>query len=68
MLNTDGYYDGFITQLKRAEEDGLLYAGFETYMHVATSPSDAVNWIELELKRHNWTSTRLDRNKLKINS
>ena len=65
ILNIDGYYDGFITQLKRAEQDGMLYDNFNSYVHVETCPKAAVAWVESELQRNDWVSSRLNRNKLR---
>ena len=42
VLNYDGFYDGFIQQLRRAGEDGLLYLETEKFFMVTPSPAEAV--------------------------
>lgn len=64
ILNVDGFFDGFITQLHRAELDGLLYGPSESYMHIETEPKAAIAWCEAELKRLLWAGSRLNRQNL----
>lgn len=42
VLNFDGFYDGFIEQLRRAGEDGLLYLETSKFFMVTPSPAEAV--------------------------
>jgi len=51
ILNTAGFYDGFIMQLQRAFDDGLLYNKVEDYFYVAKTPLEAVQWTEKYLEK-----------------
>ena len=42
VLNCDGFYDGFIEQLRRSGQDGLLYLDTEKFFMVSPSPAEAV--------------------------
>eukprot|EP00948_MAST-09A_sp_MAST-9A-sp1_P000358 g358.t1 len=42
LINVDGYYDGFITQLKRAEKEGVLYCGWDELLDVVDTPAEAM--------------------------
>lgn len=44
VVNTDGFYDGFNIQLKRAFDDGLLYGTVESYYTSVNTPQEALNW------------------------
>lgn len=46
VVNIDGFYDGFIMQLRRAYRDGILYGPAETYFHVETDAIEALNWCQ----------------------
>lgn len=46
VLNHDGFYDGFIAQLKRAGSENLLYTEVEDYFSVASTPAEAVKQVE----------------------
>ena len=46
VLNHDGFYDGFIAQLKRAGSENLLYDKVEEYFSVASTPEEAVRQVE----------------------
>jgi uncharacterized protein (TIGR00730 family) len=46
IINTDGYYDGFVTQMKRAYSDGLLKCDPLSIVHVASTPLDALEYCE----------------------
>ena len=46
LVNLDGYYDGFIVQMTRAQGDGLLYGVAANYFYVAKDVNDALNWCE----------------------
>lgn len=46
LVNTNGFYDGFIMQMQRASEDKLLYNKVEEYFHVSNTPQDALEWCE----------------------
>lgn len=37
LMNVDGYYDGFVQQLTRAESDGMLYAPARELLTVVTT-------------------------------
>lgn len=50
LLNLDGFFDGTIAQLKRAEKEGLLYQPAEKYVHVCTTPEEAVAWCCAEVQ------------------
>jgi hypothetical protein len=50
IVNTDGFYDGFIMQLNRAYDDGLLYNTCDKYYHVTKNPKEALDWCENEIK------------------
>jgi len=60
LVNINGFYDGFILQLRRAAEDGLLYGSPENLIHVVEDPVMAVTWCEQELKTSGWSTTRLN--------
>ncbi len=44
LINTGGYYDGTILQLRRAEEEGLLRCPASQLLHVVKTPAEAVDW------------------------
>lgn len=44
VVNIDGYYDGFIKQLYRAKQDGILYHDVEKYFHVVDDVSAALDF------------------------
>ena len=44
VINSDGFYDGFIMNLQRAYDDGLLYLKPDEYYHVAKTPQEAIDW------------------------
>ena len=44
ILNTDGYYNGVIEQLRRALADGMLRKHWKEYVTVVDTPQDAVAW------------------------
>ena len=44
VVNTDGYYDGTIAQLERAERDGLLRRPAREYVTFVRTPAEAVEW------------------------
>lgn len=60
LVNINGFYDGFVLQLKRAAEDGLLYGDPESLIHIVEDPVAAVTWCEEQLKESGWVSSRLD--------
>jgi len=55
VLNINGFYDGFVAQLKKAGESGLLYNKLDEYFHVASTPAEAVKMAEngVKLAREN---------------
>tara|TARA_B110001452_G_scaffold130527_1_gene108441 strand:+ start:124 stop:714 length:591 start_codon:yes stop_codon:yes gene_type:complete len=46
LVNTSGYYDGFVMQLKRAHEDGLLHKPPDEFLTVVDDPIAALDWCE----------------------
>ncbi len=46
FLNTDRFYDGFLTQLARMEKDGFLPREMSNYVNFADTPEDAMRYIE----------------------
>ncbi|MFD7439250.1 TIGR00730 family Rossman fold protein [Streptomyces sp. NPDC059861] len=46
LLNTEGFYDGLITQLRRMEADGFLPTRLSELFFVADSPADAFAHLE----------------------
>ena len=38
IVNTDGYYDGFVQQVKRAHADKLLHKPHDEFLHVRLAP------------------------------
>ena len=46
VLNHDGFYDGFMAQLKHAGSENLLYTQVEDYFSVASTPAEAVKQVE----------------------
>jgi uncharacterized protein (TIGR00730 family) len=46
LLNTDGFYDGFVTQLHRAAKEGLLYLPPEKFFFVTPNPKEAVQLVQ----------------------
>jgi uncharacterized protein (TIGR00730 family) len=51
VVNVDGYWDGFVMQLKRAFDDGLLYGSLESYFYVANTPAEALDYCEREVSK-----------------
>jgi hypothetical protein len=45
-VNTDGYYDPFMTILQRAHSEGLLYKHPTEIVHFEESSEAAVRWVE----------------------
>lgn len=52
VVNVDGYWDGFVLQLKRAFDDGLLYGTLESYFYVANTPAEALDYCEKEVAKN----------------
>lgn len=44
LMNIDGFYDGFIVQMKRAKADGILYHEVDDYFHVETDVEAALKY------------------------
>eukprot|EP00904_Undaria_pinnatifida_P013766 jgi/Undpi1/951/HiC_scaffold_10.g04415.m1 len=53
VLDVDDFYAGFRTQLKRAQDDRLLYADVDKLAHFETDPEAAMKWCESQLKKAN---------------
>lgn len=49
LVNTDGFYDGFILQMKRAYQDNILYHPVQDYFHVEDNAKDALDWCVNQL-------------------
>ncbi len=45
LINTNGFYDGFIQQTQRAHREGFLYSAPEKLFHIATDPEEALNML-----------------------
>merc|ERR1712166_1065073 len=46
LVNTNNYYEGFAMQLKRAHEDGILHDHPDSFMMLAKSPQQALDYVE----------------------
>jgi cytokinin riboside 5'-monophosphate phosphoribohydrolase len=44
VVNIDGYYDGFLEQLHRAQRDGILYHQVEDYFHIESDVEKALDY------------------------
>ena len=44
-MNINGFYNGFVQQLKQAEQDGMLYAPASELMHVV----ETLDELKLEI-------------------
>ena len=44
LVNVDGFYDGFITQIQRAFDDKLLYHNVDDFFRVFTTAEEALDW------------------------
>lgn len=42
LVNIDGFYDGFIKQLQRAYDDGVLYMTVDKFFHVVSNEVEAL--------------------------
>jgi len=51
IVNVDGFYDGFIMQMERAFQEGILYHSVEEYFHVASDAESALTWCLDELAK-----------------
>ena len=51
VLNTAGYYDGIIEQMRRAFADGMLRHQVTDYFTVVEEPSDAIAWCLKQQRR-----------------
>lgn len=49
LLNTAGFYDGLVTQLRRMEQDGFLPLPLDELMFVAEEPAAAMAYLERAL-------------------
>jgi len=45
ILNTNGFYDGFRTQLERMKEEGFIARPLSEYLHFAQNPEEAVEFL-----------------------
>lgn len=46
FLNTNGFYDGFKMQLERMDREGFLPKALSEYLFFASSPQEAIGYIE----------------------
>ncbi|MEU4670362.1 TIGR00730 family Rossman fold protein [Amycolatopsis sp. NPDC023774] len=46
LLNTDGFYDGLILQLRRMDDDGFLPLPLDDLVHFAAEPADVLAYLE----------------------
>lgn len=46
LVNINGFYNGFITQLHRAFDDQLLYLHATDYFHIVSNVNEAFEWCE----------------------
>lgn len=44
LINMDGFYDGSIQQLERAEKEGLLYNPVVAHVHTVDSAVEGLEW------------------------
>jgi hypothetical protein len=51
VVNTNGFYDGFVLQLQRAHDEGILYGTVESYFHVETDVVAALDWCVETIKQ-----------------
>ena len=49
LVNVDGYYDGFVAQMRRAYSEGIMYAPPEDVVTIVGSGSEAVRAVEQAL-------------------
>jgi uncharacterized protein (TIGR00730 family) len=52
LLNTDGFYDGLIVQLRRMEAENFLPLLLTELLHVADTPADALAHLEKTASAH----------------
>jgi uncharacterized protein (TIGR00730 family) len=50
IVNLDGFYDGFLAQMRRAHREGILYGNIDTYFHVEDDPLVALDWCVTTFK------------------
>eukprot|EP00941_MAST-03F_sp_MAST-3F-sp1_P001542 g1542.t1 len=48
LLNVNGYYDGFVAQMEKAHECGILYTNPKELLAVFSSVNDAIDYVEKE--------------------
>jgi hypothetical protein len=48
LVNLDGFYDGFVMQLQKAFDSGMLYMPIHKFFRVENTVEDALNWCEQE--------------------
>lgn len=51
LVNMDGYYNGFLQQMERAKEEGILYHDLQHFFHVVDNVEDALAYCETEVKK-----------------
>lgn len=51
IVNIDGFYNGFLEQMKRAKMEGILYHELDYYFHVVETVDDALEYCISEVFR-----------------
>jgi uncharacterized protein (TIGR00730 family) len=51
LLNTAGFYDGLLVQLRRMDRDGFLRIPLDQLVHITDDAADAVAYLERSLAR-----------------
>lgn len=49
LINIDGFYDGFLLQMRRTYDEGMLYSTPESYFHTENSSEMALKWCLQEV-------------------
>ena len=49
LINIDGFYDGFLMQMRRTYEEGMLYSTPESYFHAESTSEKALEWCLQEV-------------------
>lgn len=60
LVNVDGFYDGFVSQIKRTQKEGLLYGSYEEYFHVENDVEKALDWCLSHIPTEDDDKRKLD--------
>lgn len=60
LVNVNGFYDGSLAQLQRAQEDGILYKPVAGMLHVASTAREALDWCEEQVNMSTASVGRTD--------